>query len=64
MKSKPMDTRYVTKADTNNATYSTTMVIIWRGLGWLVAVIVFGFSLAANFVVNATYGEGYYDHHK
>jgi hypothetical protein len=40
------------------------MVIIWRGLGWLVAVIVFGFSLVANLVFNATYGEGYYDHHK
>ena len=40
------------------------MVIIWRGFGWLVAVIVFGFSLAANLAFNATYGEGYYDHHK
>jgi hypothetical protein len=40
------------------------MVIIWRGLGWLVAVIVFGFSLAANLAFNAFYGEGYYDHHK
>ena len=40
------------------------MVIIWRGLGWLVAVIVFGFSLAANFAFNAIYGEGYYDQHK
>ena len=40
------------------------MVIIWRGLGWLVAVIIFGFSLVANLVFNATYGEGYYDHHK
>src|ERR1035437_2981734 len=40
------------------------MVIIWRGLGFLVAVIVFGCSLAANFIFNATRGEGYYDHHK
>lgn len=40
------------------------MVIIWRGLGFLVAVIVFGLSLAANFLFNAVYGEGYYDQHK
>ena len=40
------------------------MVIIWRGYGWLVAVIVFGCSLLANFAFNATYGEGYYEHHK
>ena len=40
------------------------MVIFWRGFGWLVAVIVFVLSLAANFAFNAIYGEGYYDHHK
>jgi len=40
------------------------MVIIWRGLGWLVAVIVFGLSLVANLAFNAIYGEGYYDNHK
>lgn len=40
------------------------MVIIWRGLGFLVAVIVFACSLAANLILNATYGDGYYDHHK
>ncbi len=40
------------------------MVIIWRGLGFLVAVIIFGCSLAANLIFNATRGEGYYDHHK
>jgi hypothetical protein len=40
------------------------MIIIWRGLGYLVAVIVFGCSLAANLLFNATRGEGYYDHHK
>jgi hypothetical protein len=40
------------------------MIIIWRGLGWLVVVMVFGFSLAGNFAFNAIYGEGYYDHHK
>ncbi len=40
------------------------MVIVWRGLGWLVAVIVFCLSLVANFLFNAVYGDGYYDHHK
>lgn len=38
-------------------------MIIWQGLGFLVAVIVFGFSLAANFISNATLGDGYYDAH-
>src|SRR5262245_61252394 len=40
------------------------MLLIWRGLGFLVAVIVFGCSLAANLIVIATRGEGYYDDHK
>ena len=40
------------------------MVIVWRGLGWLVAVIVFGLSLIGNLLCNAIYGDGYYDHHK
>jgi len=40
------------------------MVIIWRGYGWLVAVIVFVSSLIANLVFNATHGKGYYEHHK
>jgi MFS family permease len=39
-------------------------VIIWQGLGFLVAVIVFGCSLVANLILNATVGDGYYDHHK
>lgn len=39
-------------------------MIIWQGRGFLVAVIVFGFSLLLNLTFNATYGEGYYDHHK
>src|SRR5262249_30139363 len=39
-------------------------MIIWQGLGFLVAVIVFGCSLAANFIFNATIGAGYYDSHK
>lgn len=40
------------------------MVIIWQGLGFLVAVIVFGCSLAGNLISNATVGDGYYDRHK
>jgi len=39
-------------------------MIIWSGLGFLVAVIVFGFSLALNIAFNAWWGEGYYDAHK
>jgi hypothetical protein len=39
-------------------------VIIWQGPGFLVAVIVFGCSLAANLILNETVGDGYYDHHK
>lgn len=38
-------------------------MIIWRGLGWIVAVIVFGFSLVANFVFDGIFGKGYYTHH-
>ena len=40
------------------------MIIIWRGLGFLVAVIAFGCSLAGNFIANAIAGEGYFDRHK
>jgi hypothetical protein len=39
-------------------------MIIWTGLGFLVAVVVFGVSLAFNFAFNAWYGEVYYDTHK
>jgi hypothetical protein len=39
-------------------------MIIWSGLGFLVAVIVFGSSLALNFAVNAWLGPAYYDTHK
>ena len=40
------------------------MLIVWRGLGYLVAVIVFGSSLAMNLIFNAAIGERYYDRHK
>lgn len=39
-------------------------MIIWSGFGFLVAVIVFGSSLALNFAFNAWLGSGYYDTHK
>lgn len=39
-------------------------MIIWSGLGFLVAVIVFGCSLALNVAFNAWWGEGYYGAHK
>ncbi len=39
-------------------------VILFQGLGFLVAVIVIGCSLIANLVFNQEAGEGYYDHHK
>ena len=40
------------------------MIIFWQGLGFLVAVIVFGCSLAGNLIRNATVGAGYYDQQK
>ena len=45
---------------------STTgnIMIIWSGLGFLVAVIVFGFSLVFNLAFDAWWGAGYYDAHK
>jgi hypothetical protein len=39
-------------------------MIIWQGLGFLVAVVIFGCSLVANLIFNAKVGPGYYDHHK
>ena len=39
-------------------------MIIWSGLGFLVAVIVFGFSLVFNLAFNAWLGESYYEEHK
>jgi len=40
------------------------MIIIWRGFGFLVAVIAFGCSLVGNLIANAIAGERYFDHHK
>jgi hypothetical protein len=40
------------------------VILIHRGLGYLVFVILFVVSLAANVIVNAAYGDRYYDNHK
>ena len=39
-------------------------MVIWNGLGFLVAVITFGSCLLANFVLDAQFGEGYYSSHQ
>ena len=36
-------------------------MIIWTGMGFLVAVFVFGCSFAANLITNALIGEPFYD---
>jgi len=38
-------------------------MVIWSGLGFLVAVITFGSCLLANFLLDAQFGEGYYSSH-
>lgn len=40
------------------------MIMIWSGFGFLVVVIVFGFSLAVNLAADAWLGAGYYAEHK
>jgi len=37
--------------------------MIWSGLGFLAAVVTFGFCLLLNFVLDAQFGEGYYSSH-
>jgi drug/metabolite transporter (DMT)-like permease len=39
-------------------------MIIWSGLGFLVAVFVFGAALLCNFAFDAARGAGYYSAHK
>jgi hypothetical protein len=39
-------------------------MIIWRGFGFLIVVIVFGFALGCNFAFDAFFGKGYYETHK
>ena len=36
------------------------MLVVWRGLGWLVPVIVFGALILSQLSVDAVYGEGFY----
>ena len=38
-------------------------MIIWSGLGFLVAVITFGCCLAVEFLLDARFGEGFYSSH-
>jgi hypothetical protein len=38
-------------------------MVVWSGLGFLVAVITFGCCLLANFVLDAWLGEGFYSSH-
>ena len=38
-------------------------MIIWNGLGFLVAVFVFGSALVCNFAFDELWGEGYYSSH-
>lgn len=38
-------------------------MIIWSGLGFLVAVITFGCCLAAQFFLDAQFGAGFYSSH-
>jgi hypothetical protein len=36
------------------------MLVIWRGFGWLIPVIVFGSFLLSQVALNSIYGEGFY----
>ncbi|MFO6425233.1 hypothetical protein [Motilimonas sp. KMU-193] len=36
------------------------MLIVWRGYGWLIPIIVFGGFLSSQAVLNSIYGEGFY----
>ena len=38
-------------------------MIIWSGLGFLVAVVTFGSCLLFNYVLDSQFGEGYYSSH-
>jgi hypothetical protein len=55
--------------NSNSKAHRTTLaplehfMIIWQGLAYLVAVIIFGCSLVVNLIFNAKVGKGYYDNH-
>ena len=36
------------------------MLVVWRGFGWLVPVVVFGALILSQLSVDAVYGEGFY----
>lgn len=36
------------------------MLIIWRGYGWLVPVVILGVMALSQLAVNALYGDGFY----
>ena len=36
------------------------MLIVWRGLGWLVPVITFGVMILSQVAIDALYGDGFY----
>ena len=38
-------------------------MLIWNGLGFLVAAITFGCCLMANFLLDAQFGKGFYSSH-
>jgi hypothetical protein len=52
------------RVEENTRVEHIAIAIVWRGLGYLVAVIVFSSSLAANLISNAKYGAGYYDQNR
>ncbi len=36
------------------------MLVVWRGLGWLVPVVAFAALILSQLAVDAVYGEGFY----
>jgi hypothetical protein len=40
------------------------MIIIWRGLGFLVLAVVLGCCLLGNLIFDAFEGDGYFDRHR
>ena len=42
---------------------SESLMVVWSGLGFLVAVITFGSCLLTNLILDEQFGEGYYSSH-
>lgn len=36
------------------------MLIVWRGYGWLVPVVIFGMLMLSQLTIDAIYGDGFY----